>query len=128
MPLTLHYCRELNVPIQVYNNVNEAAYYFSEGKGPLSNKKIRAGAIHNDLRGWLSELLAKAMDGGKIDAPMTREDAEIVLEYLRAEGGLDIDKLYKASARRGYIDPPARGKRRAGSQIPTSWRRSSARA
>ncbi|HMH20644.1 MAG TPA: flavin monoamine oxidase family protein [Puia sp.] len=109
--LTLHYCRELNVPIQVYNNVNEAAYYFSEGKGPLSNKKIRAGAIHNDVRGWLSELLAKAMDGGKIDAPMTREDAEIVLEYLRAEGGLDIDKLYKASARRGYMDPPGAGEK-----------------
>jgi monoamine oxidase len=107
--LTLHYCKELNVPIQVYNNVNESAYYFSEGKGPLSNKKIRAREIHNDTRGWLSELLAKAVDSGKIDTEMTREDTEKVVEYLRAEGGLDIDKLYRASARRGYAESPGAG-------------------
>jgi monoamine oxidase len=109
--LTLHYCKELNVPIQVYNNVNESAYYFSEGSGPLSNKKIRVREIHNDVRGWLNELLAKAMDQGKLDAGLTREDAEKVIEYLRAEGGLDIDKLYKASARRGYVESPGAGEK-----------------
>src|ERR1700743_2929649 len=69
--LTLHYCKELGVPLQVYNNVNEGAYYFSEGKGPLSNKKVRAREVHNDVRGWMAELLAKGMDGGKIDAGMS---------------------------------------------------------
>src|SRR5579871_3597017 len=48
--LTLHYCRELDVPLQVYNNVNENAWYFSEGKGPLSNRKIRVREVHNDTR------------------------------------------------------------------------------
>ena len=52
--LTLHYWRELGVPIQVYNNVNEGAYYFAEGKGPLSNKKVRAREIHNDVRGYMA--------------------------------------------------------------------------
>jgi len=107
--LTLHYCKELKVPIQVYNNVNENTYYFSEGKGPLSNKKIRVREVHNDMRGWTAELLAKGMDGGKIDAGMSKEDGLKLIEYLRAEGGLDIDKLYKASARRGYIDSPGPG-------------------
>lgn len=109
--LTLHYCKELNVPLQVYNNVNENAWYFSEGKGPLSNKKIRVREVHNDVRGWMAELLAKAMDGGKIEAGMSREDTQKVVEYLRAEGGLDIDKLYKASARRGYIESPGAGEK-----------------
>ncbi|MXV14669.1 NAD(P)-binding protein [Pedobacter sp. HMF7056] len=107
--LTMHYCRELGVPIQVYNNVNEGAYYFSEGKGPLSNKKVRVREVHNDMRGYTTELLAKAMDQGKLDQAMTREDAQKVIEYLRAEGGLDIDKLYKASARRGYTEEPGAG-------------------
>jgi monoamine oxidase len=107
--LTLHYCKELKVPIQVYNNVNENTYYFSEGKGSLSNKKVRVREVHNDMRGWMAELLAKGMDGGKIDAGMSKEDTLKVIEYLRAEGGLDIDKLYKASARRGYIDSPGPG-------------------
>ncbi len=109
--LTLHYCRELGVPIQVYNNVNEGAYFFSEGKGPLSNKKIRAREIHNDMRGYTSELLAKAIDQGSLDKAMTKEDGQKVLEYLMAEGGLDADKLYKASARRGYLEQPGFGNR-----------------
>jgi monoamine oxidase len=107
--LTLHYCRELKVPIEVYSNVNENAYYYSEGKGPLSNRKIRVREVHNDMRGWMTELLAKGLDGGKIDAGMSREDALKVIEYLRAEGGLDVDKLYKASARRGYVETPGPG-------------------
>src|SRR6201996_1852514 len=107
--LTLHYCKELGVPLQIYNNVNESAYYFSEGKGPLSNRKIRVREVHNDMRGWMAELLAKGMDAGKIDAGMSKEDALKVIEYLRAEGGLDIDTLYKVSARRGYIESPGPG-------------------
>ncbi len=107
--LTLQYCKELGVPIQVYNNVNEGAYYFSEGKGNLSNKKIRVREVHNDMRGYTSELLAKAIDQNSLDLGMSKEDGAKILEYLKAEGGLDIDKLYKASARRGYLDPPGAG-------------------
>ncbi len=107
--LTLHYCKELGVPLEVYNNVNEAAYYFAEGKGPLSNRKVRIREIQNDVRGYMSELLVKALDHGQLDAGLTKEDTEKVIEYLRAEGGLDIDKLYKASDRRGYIESPGAG-------------------
>ncbi|MDF2434172.1 MAG: monoamine oxidase [Mucilaginibacter sp.] len=107
--LTLHYCKELGVPLQVYNNVNEGAYYFAEGKGALSNKKIRVREVHNDIRGYMSELLAKSIAHDNLDAVLTKEDAEKILEYLMAEGGLDADKLYKASARRGYIESPGAG-------------------
>ena len=109
--LTLHYCRELGVPVQVYNNINEATYYFAEGKGPLSNKKIRVREIHNDVRGYMAELLEKAIDSHAVDMNLTKEDGEKVIEYLRAEGGLDIDKLYKASDRRGYIEHPGAGEK-----------------
>ncbi|MFD0793656.1 FAD-dependent oxidoreductase [Mucilaginibacter litoreus] len=107
--LTLHYCKELGVPIQVYNNVNEGAYYFAEGKGPLSNKKIRVREIHNDIRGYMAETLAKSVDHGALDSTLSKEDVQKVLEYLMAEGGLDIDKLYKASARRGFTEPAGAG-------------------
>ncbi len=107
--LTLHYCRELGVPLEVYNNVNEAAYYFAEGKGPLSNKKVRIREIQNDVRGYMSEMLVKAIDHNQLDTGLTKEDTEKVIEYLRAEGGLDIDKLYKASDRRGYTEDPGAG-------------------
>ena len=107
--LTMHYCRELGVPLEIYNNVNESTYYYSEGTGKLSGKKVRAREIHNDVRGYMTELLAKAIDQGKLDTAMSAEDTAKVIEYLRAEGGLDVDKLYKASARRGYKEAPGAG-------------------
>ena len=107
--LTLHYCKELGVPLEVYNNVNEAAYYFAEGKGNLSNKKVRIREIQNDVRGYTSEMLVKAIDHNQLDTGLTKEDTEKIVEFLRAEGGLDVDKLYKASDRRGYTDAPGAG-------------------
>jgi monoamine oxidase len=106
---TLHYCKEFGVALEVYNNVDEATYYFSEGKGNLSNKKIKKGALHNDMRGYTAELLAKSIDSKALDLPLTKEDGEKFLEFLRAEGALDIDDLYKGSSRRGYTDVPGAG-------------------
>lgn len=82
--LTLHYCKELGVPVQVYNNINEATYYFAEGKGSLSNKKIRVREIHNDVRGYMAELLEKAIDNHAVDMNLTKEDGEKVVEIGRA--------------------------------------------
>lgn len=107
--LTLHYCKEFGVPLEVYNNVNEAGYYFSEGSGKLSNKKIRAREVQYDVRGYMSELLVKAIGQGSLDLAMTQSDVEKVINFLRAEGGLDPDNLYKASARRGYRKEPGVG-------------------
>lgn len=104
--LSLHYCKELNVPLEIYNNVNEAAYYYSEGTGPLSNKKIRKREIQYDIRGYMSELLAKAADQDQLDMAMSREDTEKIIAFLQAEGGLDPDYLYKGNSRRGYAKAP----------------------
>lgn len=104
--LTLHYCKQLGVPLEIYNNVNEAAYMYSEGSGPLCNKKIRAREIRNDVRGYMSELLARAIDQDQLQLEMSDGDVESIIEYLRAEGALNTDRLYRSSARRGYSEPP----------------------
>jgi len=106
--LTLHYCRELNVPIQVYNNVNERLIISAKAR-PLSNKKIRAGAIHNDLRGCSASCWPRPwmVEDRCADDPGRRGNRSGI---LKAEGGLDIDKLYKASARRAISIHRARGK------------------
>ncbi|MBO9641233.1 MAG: FAD-dependent oxidoreductase, partial [Siphonobacter aquaeclarae] len=41
--LTVQYCRELKVPVEIFGNLNEAGYYFSEStRGALANKRVRA--------------------------------------------------------------------------------------
>ena len=74
-------------------------------------KKIRVREIHNDVRGHMNELLAKAIDQQKLDTVLTQRRWRKILEYIRAEGGLNIDKLYHASERRGYIEDPGAGER-----------------
>jgi monoamine oxidase len=107
--ISLHYCRELKVPLETYNNINEAGFIYNDGQGSLANKRIRIREIHNDMRGYTSELLAKAIDQDALDRPMTLEDKEILIEYLRAEGELNPDRLYKGTPRRGYTTPPGAG-------------------
>jgi monoamine oxidase len=107
--ISLNYCKEFGIPLEVFTNVNEAAYYYSQGKGPLANKSIPIRQIHSDFRGYTCELLAKAVDQHALDLPMSDEDVEKLVEYLKAEGDLTPDKFYKGSERRGYKSPPGAG-------------------
>ncbi|TAH25770.1 MAG: flavin monoamine oxidase family protein [Cytophagales bacterium] len=100
--ISLKYCKELGIAMEVFTNVNEAAFYYSEGKGPLANKSIPIRQVHADFRGYTCELLAKAIDQKALDLPMSQEDVDKLLEYLKAEGDLNIDKIYQGSERRGY--------------------------
>nr|WKN40061.1 flavin monoamine oxidase family protein [Tunicatimonas sp. TK19036] len=107
--ISMHYCRELGVPLEIFNNVNENAYLYSEGSGPLSNRPMRIREVGHDLRGYTCELLHKAVDQKALDLPFSQEDREKFIEYLRVEGGLSPDMLYKGSDRRGYRTPPGAG-------------------
>ncbi|MEK6477078.1 flavin monoamine oxidase family protein [Catalinimonas sp. 4WD22] len=107
--ITMHYCREMGIPLQIFNNVNENAFLYSEGKGPLSNKPIRIREVKYDMQGYICELLNKAIDQEALDLPMTNEDKEKLIEFLRVEGGLNPDMLYTGDSRRGYKTPPGAG-------------------
>ncbi len=100
--LSLHYCREFNIPLEIFMNVNEGAYYYSEGTGKLSNKPVKIREIHADVRGYTNELLTKAIDKKALDEEVTKEDLEKLSAYLKEEGDLDIMKKYKGSERHGY--------------------------
>ncbi|WP_100407471.1 flavin monoamine oxidase family protein [Bacillus solitudinis] len=107
--ITMDYCRELGVPLEIFTNVNETAYYYQENVGSLANKKIRKQAIKADIRGHVSELLAKAVNQSALDMPLTSEDASMLLDYLRREGDLNASFSYTGSSRRGYKELPGAG-------------------
>ncbi len=100
--LSIHYCKEFQIPLEVFVNMNEAAYFYAEGAGSLSNQAIRIRKLHADLRGHTSELLAKALHAETLDEEITREDAEKLMAYLKAEGDLQGNLKYQASERAGY--------------------------
>jgi monoamine oxidase len=112
---TLDYCRELGVPVEPFVNANADSYYFNrperDASGPLTSRPIRHRAAKADTFGYISELLAKAVNQGALSDELTASDAEALVELLRSLGALGLDDKYVGSDRRGYDDPPSAGPR-----------------
>ncbi|MFD5058591.1 flavin monoamine oxidase family protein [Streptomyces sp. NPDC058394] len=106
--VTLDYCRELGVPIEVFTNVNANAYIFNEKAGMKAPVRYRTAKA--DVYGYVAELLAKATDKGALDRQITVDDQERLLEFLKDFGDIGDTLDYTGSARRGYrVDPAAAG-------------------
>lgn len=104
----LDYCRELGVPLEIFINENDASYLYYEGEqfGPLSGRRVRMREVKADMRGYSSELLAKAVSQKMLDLPLGQEDLERFINYLVGEGYLDTaDRVYRGSTARGD-EPP----------------------
>lgn len=103
--VTLDYCRELGVPVEVFTNANADAYYYQEGPefGPLSGQPIRHREAKANYYGYVSELLAKAIDQDALNGSLTGDDTERMLEFLRSFGDLDAAYNYTGSSRAGYV-------------------------
>ena len=89
---TLDYCREFGVKLVPFPHFNEAAFVHVDGQ-----PRVRIGEIDTDLRGHTAELLAKVARRDQLDAPLTAEDREKLIEYLREEGRLTPDLVYPRS-------------------------------
>lgn len=86
---TLDYCREFGIALTAFTNFNQAAYIYREGQPRRRLREVTA-----DVQGYTSELLAKVIHHGRLDAPLTSEDRERLVEYLREEGRLDASLTY----------------------------------
>src|ERR1700726_1763577 len=107
----LSYAKRLGVPLEAFVQVNYNAYLHSSrafGGKPQRYREIKA-----DYQGHVAELLAKATRQNALDASVTKEDQEILLDSLRQWGALDKDYAYVASDavsdRRGYEKKPGGG-------------------
>jgi monoamine oxidase len=100
----LHYCKLLGVALEPFIQVNYNAYLHSSEA--FGGKPRRFREIKADYQGHVAELLAKSAHQGALDAAVSREDREKLLESLREWGALDQGFRYVAgestSSRRGY--------------------------
>jgi len=107
---TLHYAAELDVPLELFNNENDASYIYYENAGPLSRTRLRRFEIKADMRGNVDELLAKSIRDGRMDQTLSAEDKTLLLEYLVNEGYLGREDLtYRGTNGRGYKVYPGAG-------------------
>ncbi|WP_405086812.1 flavin monoamine oxidase family protein [Microbispora sp. NBC_01389] len=102
--VTLDYCRELGVPIELFVNDNSSAYVYNRGmKAPVRARTARA-----DTYGYVSELLAKATYAGALDRRLTEADKNRLLHFLSEFGDIGKTYTYTGSERRGFsVNPGA---------------------
>jgi monoamine oxidase len=103
--VTIDYCRELGVPLEVVVNLSRQQYIYRENAGPLSNRKLRFREAETDMRGYIAELLAKSVSQDVLSAELTGDDKQRMLDFLRTYGALDSNLKYAGSSRRGYEVP-----------------------
>jgi monoamine oxidase len=108
---TLHYTSEFDVPLELFNNDNDAAYVYSEHtQGALAGKRLRMMEVKADMRGYVDELLAKTLKSGAMDQQVTSEDKNLLIDYLVNEGYLSKNDLtYRGTEGRGFKVNPGGG-------------------
>ena len=88
----LSYCKRLGVALEPFVQVNYNAYVHSSkafGGKPQRYREIKA-----DYQGHVAELLAKATQQNALDAAVSKEDQEKLLDSLRDWGALDKNYAY----------------------------------
>ena len=108
--VTLDYCRELGVPVEIFANANADALIFNESAG--MTEPVRHRTAKADVYGYVSELLAKATDQGALDGELTAGDKERLLEFLQDFGAIGdkaADFRYAGGGRRGFAAYPGAG-------------------
>lgn len=93
----LGYCQELGVELQPYI-MNTTGNLFQSTEGFAGQPQVYR-QLQNDTRGYIAELLAKAVNQGALNEELTEEDRERLLSLLTTFGPL-------GSAHGGPCDAP----------------------
>jgi monoamine oxidase len=102
----LHYCHVLGVELEVYTMMTRANLFQNDGawkNAPMVNRRIA-----NDTRGWIADLLAKAINKGSLDSELQGVDKAGLLKLLSSFGDVEASANYDyhGSSRSGYaVDP-----------------------
>ena len=97
----LNYCKQFEVDLEVFTNDNRAALFHNQNQ--FGGRTATGRRVMTDLRGYIAELLVKAVDQNALDSELSSEDKERILPMLKEYGGLSEDYLYKGSDRGGYL-------------------------
>ncbi|MEW9798317.1 flavin monoamine oxidase family protein [Alteromonas sp. CYL-A6] len=97
----LHYCRELGVELQLFCNYNRNCY--CQDDKAFDGQPIRIREYEADVRGFMSELMAKSMQPDDLlDAPFDDVDFDKMVEFVKRFGSLDEEGRYKGSESAGF--------------------------
>jgi monoamine oxidase len=95
----LHYCEQLDVKLEVYI-MQTMANVFQTDKAFGGKAQVRR-RIYNDIQGYISEMLAKAVNQKSLNENLNDEDRNNLISLLQNFGDLGKDNVYTGSTRDG---------------------------
>lgn len=96
----LNYCKSFGIELQIKANFSRPAYVHHTDH--FAGDPVRVSRVVADTRGFMSELLYKAIDQNTFNQPLSEEDKERLMELAGVYGDLK-DGKYKGSNRGGYV-------------------------
>jgi monoamine oxidase len=98
--LMLGYCQELGVPLEVEVNTSRSTLMQAEVLN--GGKAVEQRQVIHDTRGYLAELLSKAINKHTLDDELCKEDAARLVDFLHAFGDLNANGKYVGTTRAGF--------------------------
>jgi monoamine oxidase len=95
----LHYCEDLGVKLEVYI-MQTMANVFQTDKAFGGKAQVRRH-IYNDIQGYISEMLAKAVNQKSLNESLSDDDRNNLLSLLQNFGDLGKNDDYTGSTRDG---------------------------
>ena len=100
----LGYAKKFGVPMEVEVNASRSAYVVA-----ADGSKIRMRSAINDTRGYIAELLTKAINQGALDQQLTAVEKAKMLPFLKAYGDLQDGGTFAGTERSGFGTAPGAG-------------------
>lgn len=97
----LSYCSDLRIPLQAFVNDNRGAYIHSASA--FGGRPVRAREVISSVRGYVSELLAKAINGNSLNSDISLAERASVLAVLRDIGALNSNLQQAGTTRSGVV-------------------------
>jgi monoamine oxidase len=104
----LSYCRELKVELEIYVMETRANLFQTSVLKAFDGEPKKNRQVANDTRGWVSELLAKAVRKKALDDELSAEEKQQLLSLLVSFGKVNpkAGYRYEGSSRSGFRVPP----------------------
>lgn len=103
----LDYCQQLNVPLEVEINFSRSARM--QDAALNGGQAVEQRRVVHDTRGYIAELLSKAISQHALDQDLTQQEAARFLDFLQQFGDLNSNRKYVGSSRAGFAVPRSAG-------------------
>jgi len=96
----IEYCRKLQVPLITHVNSNPGAW--AQFDRINTGQRMRIREFVADARGFMAELSQKGLTDEWLDEQLGETDRDLMRQFLRSYGDLNVDNNFIGSNRAGY--------------------------